>query len=61
MAGEAIAPAVRHGQDGRLRADGLLECQVLAGAPLPPGERGTDAATLVGIIDRPALGRLGPS
>ncbi|MFL5806704.1 MAG: hypothetical protein ACJ8CR_33870, partial [Roseiflexaceae bacterium] len=51
MAGEAIAPAVRHGQDGRLRADGLLDCQIVARAPLPP-ENVDDAAVLVSIIDR---------
>src|SRR6185503_293057 len=31
MVGEAIAPSVRHGRDGRLRSDGLLECQLLEG------------------------------
>jgi hypothetical protein len=31
MVGEAIQPSVRHGRDGRLRQDGLLECQLLEG------------------------------
>lgn len=31
MIGEAIAPGVRHGRDGRLRQDGLLACQLLEG------------------------------
>ncbi|TRU82289.1 MAG: hypothetical protein EWV76_04890 [Microcystis novacekii Mn_MB_F_20050700_S1] len=29
MAGEGVKPTIRHGQDGRLRDDGLLECEIL--------------------------------
>ncbi|MBO3457955.1 hypothetical protein [Aetokthonos hydrillicola] len=29
MTGEGVKPSPRHGQDGRLREDGLLECQIL--------------------------------
>ena len=29
MTGDAVTPTHRHGQDGRLRQDGLLECQLL--------------------------------
>ncbi|WP_233271165.1 hypothetical protein [Microcystis aeruginosa] len=29
MAGEGVKPTIRHGQDGRLRDDGLLECDIL--------------------------------
>jgi len=29
MTGDAVAPTCRHGQDGRLRQDGLLECEIL--------------------------------
>jgi hypothetical protein len=29
MTGEAVKPTPRHGQDGRLREDGYLECQIL--------------------------------
>ncbi|WP_262382328.1 hypothetical protein [Microcystis aeruginosa] len=29
MVGEGVKPTIRHGQDGRLRDDGLLECEIL--------------------------------
>ncbi|NEP00291.1 MAG: hypothetical protein F6K58_16745 [Symploca sp. SIO2E9] len=29
MVGDAVTPSSRHGQDGRLHSDGLLECQLL--------------------------------
>ncbi len=32
MAGDAVASSSRHGRDGRLREDGLLECQLLTEA-----------------------------
>lgn len=30
LMGDAVTPSLRHGQDGRLRDDGLLECQLLS-------------------------------
>lgn len=30
LTGDAVMPPLRHGQDGRLRDDGLLECQLLS-------------------------------
>jgi len=35
MTGPAVKATPRHGQDGRLREDGLLECQLLQDAALP--------------------------
>jgi len=54
LAGEVMAPTLRHGQDGRLRDDGLLQCHVLAAAPWPSATavQGPDlAAALVSAID----------
>ena len=33
LAGAAMSPTVRHGQDGRLRPDGLLDCHAVTGIP----------------------------
>ena len=35
IAGDAVKPSPRHGQDGRLREDGLLDCQILAPITTP--------------------------
>jgi hypothetical protein len=50
LAGEAMTPTVRHGQDGRLRDDGLLDCQVVSGVPVPP-DKPDQAAALIRVID----------
>ncbi len=34
LTGAAVKPSLRHGQDGRLRDDGLLECQLLTNAEI---------------------------
>src|SRR5437588_5190640 len=36
MVGPAVKPSERHGQDGRLRDDGLLECQLFQSAEAQP-------------------------
>jgi hypothetical protein len=51
LAGDAMSATVRHGQDGRLRADGLLDCQIIDGVPVPP-RTPDDAAALVRSLDR---------
>ncbi|GIH15132.1 hypothetical protein Raf01_33040 [Rugosimonospora africana] len=58
LAGDGMSATLRHGQDGRLRPDGLLDCQIADSAPLPPQTR-DDAATLVRLLDglAPADGR----
>lgn len=38
ITGEAVKPSPRHGQDGRLRDDGCLECQILEDVTLPRDE-----------------------
>ncbi|NEQ38267.1 MAG: hypothetical protein F6K40_19175 [Okeania sp. SIO3I5] len=35
MTGEGVKPTIRHGQDGRLRDDGLLECEILKDVTIP--------------------------
>ncbi|NEQ72115.1 MAG: hypothetical protein F6K23_02900 [Okeania sp. SIO2C9] len=35
MTGEGVEPTNRHGQDGRLRDDGLLECEILKDVTFP--------------------------
>ncbi|MEN3310161.1 MAG: hypothetical protein V7603_6363 [Micromonosporaceae bacterium] len=50
LAGDAMSATLRHGQDGRLRPDGLLDCQIAGSAPLPPRTR-DDAAALVRLLD----------
>ncbi|WP_424095075.1 hypothetical protein [Moorena producens] len=39
MTGEAVKPTIRHGQDGRLRDDGLLECEILKDVTIPIGKK----------------------
>jgi hypothetical protein len=58
LAGDGMAATLRHGQDGRLRPDGLLDCPVADRAPLPPRTR-DDADELVGLLDglAPAAGQ----
>ena len=50
MTGPAVKPSVRHGQDGRLREDGLLECQLLQGADIQNMVR-SNLALLTSKID----------
>jgi len=38
ITGEAVKPSPRHGQDGRFRDEGLLECQILEDVNLPHDE-----------------------
>ncbi|NEO79487.1 hypothetical protein [Moorena sp. SIO4G3] len=56
MAGDAVTYGNRHGQDGRLQADGLLECQVLTEAI---DMQGLSPQTL-GVL-KAKLDALGPS
>jgi hypothetical protein len=50
LAGEAMAPTLRHGRDGRLRPDGLLDCQLASDVPVPP-KKPDHAAALLRLID----------
>jgi hypothetical protein len=58
LAGETLSASVKHGQDGRLRADGLLDCQAVAGVPATPANA-EEAAALARVVDAlaPADGR----
>jgi hypothetical protein len=49
LAGEALSASVGHGQDGRLRADGLLGCQAVAGVPAAPATA-EEAVTLARVV-----------
>ena len=58
LAGDTLSASVKHGQDGRLRADGLLGCQAVAGLPAAPAnaEEAAALARVVGAL-APASGR----
>jgi hypothetical protein len=58
LAGETLSASVKHGQDGRLHADGLLDCQVVAAVAATPATA-EEAATLARVVATlaPADGR----
>ncbi|HET9971770.1 MAG TPA: hypothetical protein VFQ68_26285 [Streptosporangiaceae bacterium] len=55
LAGDTLSASVKHGQDGRLRADGLLGCQAVASLPATPAtaEEATALARVVGALAPP--------
>jgi hypothetical protein len=50
LAGAAMSPTLRHGQDGRMRSDGLLDCHAVTGIPATPATA-DEAAGLSRVID----------